>query len=158
MSRAGLQRAIMALDDRVTCTGTVVLGERLSIMLPDGDVAAADDELLVEWLMAHGEPAPFGDVVLRETRLDTAVRAAVRLRARGDVLVGGFDPASILPEIEAALSPRTRLVARLTDVIVYPVGGHFRAPQGHPALTGSARYARRRAAGVTPRRRVPGRR
>jgi hypothetical protein len=118
-----LQRAIAALDDVVSCTGTLRIDERLSIMLPDGDVGALDDPRFVDWLVEHGEPAPFGHE--RETKLDAAVRHAIRLRARGAALVRGFDPASLLPEIEAALSPRTQLAAELTDVIVYPVGGHF---------------------------------
>lgn len=125
MSLEGLQRAVMALDDQVSCTGTVVLHERLSIMLPDGDVAAADDPRFVEWLLDHGEPASYGDLAQRETKVDPAVRHATRLRARGATLVGGFDPACLLAEIEAVLSPRTQLFARLTDVVVYPVGGHF---------------------------------
>jgi len=118
-----LQRAVAALDDVVSCTGTVRLDERLSIMLPDGDVGAIDDPRFVDWLVEHGEPAPFGHG--RETVLDPAMRRAIRLRARGAAMVAGFDPASILPEIEAALSTRTQLAAELTDVIVYPIGGHF---------------------------------
>ena len=92
-------------------------------MLPDGDVGAVDDPQFVAWLVEHGEAAPFGHA--HETKLDPNVRHAIRLAARGAGLVGGFDPDGVLPEIEAALSPRTRLAATLTDVVVYPVGGHF---------------------------------
>ena len=123
MALDDLQRAIAALDDVVSCTGTVRIGNRLSIMLPDGEIGAVDDARFVDWLVEHGEPAPFGHE--RETKLDPAVRQAIRLRARGAALVQGFDPSNLLPEIEAALSPRTRLAVELTDVIVYPVGGHF---------------------------------
>jgi hypothetical protein len=118
-----LQRAVAALDDVVSCTGTLRIDERLSVMLPDGDVGAVNDPRFVDWLVARGEPAPFGHE--RETKLDARMRDAIRLRARGAALVRGFDAASLLPQIEAALSPRTQLAAELTDVIVYPVGGHF---------------------------------
>lgn len=140
MSLEGLQRAVMALDDQVSCTGTTVLEERLSIMLPDGDVAAIDDPLFVEWLIEHGEPAPFGDLAARETKVDPSVRSATRLRARGAARIGGFDPGHLLPAIEAELSPRTRLIAQLTDVIAYPVGGHFTLHKDtphSPALIGT---------------------
>lgn len=135
-----MQRAVMELDDEVSCAGTVVLDERLSIMLANGDVAALDDPRFVDWLIEHGEPAPFGDLADGETKLDPSVRRATRLRGRGAARIGGFDPASLLPEIEAALSPRTRLIARLTDVIVYPVGGHFtlhKDTPGSPDLLGT---------------------
>ncbi len=99
------------------------LDERLAVMLPDGDVAAIDDPHFVDWLVEHGEPAPFGQ--RGETKLDPQVRAATRLKARGEALISGFDPANILDEIEQVLSPRMHLVATLTDVLVYPRGGHF---------------------------------
>ncbi|MEO8550187.1 MAG: 2OG-Fe(II) oxygenase [Kofleriaceae bacterium] len=132
MSLEGLQREIALLDENVACTGTYVIAERLSIMLPDGDVAAVDDPLFVRWLIEHGEAAPFGYMVDRTTRHDPAVRQAIRVVARGETRVGGFDPASVLPAIEQALSPEGSLVAQLTDVIVYPVGGHFALHQDTP--------------------------
>lgn len=92
-------------------------------MLPDGDLAAVDDPGFVSWLVEHGEPAPFGHA--GTTKLDPSVRQATRLVARGGAHVGGFDPADVLGAIEAALSPRAHLTATLTDVLVYPVGGHF---------------------------------
>lgn len=132
MSLEGLQRAIASLDDHVTCTGTIAIAERLSIMLPDGDVAAVDDPLFVDWLIEHGEVAPFGDLTDRTTKIDPAVRQAIRLVARGETRIGGFDPESILPEISRVLSPHAELVAQLTDVIVYPTGGHFALHQDTP--------------------------
>jgi hypothetical protein len=123
MSLDGLRRALEALDEPTSCEGAVRLAERLAIMLPDGDMAAADDPGFVGWLVEHAEPAPFGHA--GETKLDPAVRHAMRLVARGDARVSGFDPADVLGEIERALSPRTHLVATLTDVLVYPAGGHF---------------------------------
>jgi hypothetical protein len=53
------------------------------------------------------------------------VRNARRLEARGNVTIAGFDPALVMPEIEAALSPRFHLDAELVDVILYPTGGRF---------------------------------
>src|SRR5688500_5877039 len=107
-----LRRALDQLDEPTLHEGTARLDERLAIMLPDGDVAAADDPHFVEWLLEHGEPAPFG--LGSRTRLDPRVRNAIRLVARGDARVSGFDPAHILDEIEQVLSPRMRLAATLT--------------------------------------------
>ena len=123
MSIDDLRSALLALDEPAFCEGSVQLSERLAIVLPDGDLATADWPRFVEWLVEHGEPAPFGQD--GETRLDPAVRSAIRLAARGAARVGGFDPACVLGAIEDALSPRTHLVATLTDVLVYPPGGHF---------------------------------
>lgn len=116
----GLRRALESLDEPSSCEGTFRITERLAIMLPDGDLAAADDAAFVDWLVEHGELAPFGHA--RETKIDPAVRLASRV---GGLQVGGFDPADVLGEIEAALSPRMHLVATLTDLLVYPTGGHF---------------------------------
>lgn len=118
-----LRQALDDLDEPSLHEGTVQLSERLAIMLPDGDVGAVDDPQFVDWLVAHGEAAPFG--FHQETRLDARVRDATRLTARGEVLVTGFDPAAILGEIEQVLSPREHLAANLIDVIAYPAGGHF---------------------------------
>jgi hypothetical protein len=123
MSVEGLRRAIAALDEQSSCTGSCRLTDRLAIMLPDGDVGAVDDPGFVDWLVEHGERGPFG--FAGYTLLDPRVRRVVRLIARGAAQISGFDPADILDEIEAALSPRARLVATLIDVLVYPPGGHF---------------------------------
>src|SRR5688572_33390669 len=123
MSIDELRRVLASLDEPTYCEGTVRVAERLAIMLPDGDVAAVDDPGFVEWLVEHGEMAPFGHG--GETKVDPAVRLATRLVARGAAEVTGFDPADILGEVEQVLSPRTHLVAKLTDVLVYDVGGHF---------------------------------
>ncbi|HEX7704716.1 MAG TPA: hypothetical protein VF403_28440, partial [Kofleriaceae bacterium] len=88
MSLDDLKRSLQALDEPTFCEGTVQLTERLAIMLPDGDLAAPDDPTFVDWLVEHGEPAPFGQA--SETKLDPAVRYATRLVARGAARIGGF--------------------------------------------------------------------
>jgi len=123
MSLERLRQALDAFDEPACCEGSHRLAERLAIVLPDGDIGVADEPTFVPWLHAHAEAAPYGHG--GETKLDGAVRNALRLRARGAVQVAGFDPSAVLGEIEAALSPRSHLVATLTDVIVYPIGGHF---------------------------------
>ncbi|MBA2542148.1 MAG: 2OG-Fe(II) oxygenase [Deltaproteobacteria bacterium] len=123
MSLPALKRALDALDEVACCEGVFAATERVAIMLPDGDVGAADDPRFVDWLLAHSELAPFGDG--GETKLDPAVRNAQRLVARDRATVNGFDPALVLPEIEDALSPRYHLEATLTDVLVYPTDGRF---------------------------------
>ncbi len=123
MSRDGLLRAMATLDEHVSVAGTTATDAPLVLALPDGNERAVDDPGFVSWLLSRGEAAPFG--VGDETRLDPTVRSAVRLSARGSVAVRGFDPASLLPEIEATLSPREHLSARLTDVVLYSIGGHF---------------------------------
>lgn len=109
------------------------VGERIALMLPDGDLAAVDDETFVAWLQAHGEPAPFG--LGNQTRVDPKVRSATRLCARGEVQVHGFEAERLLPQIEAALSPHTRLTAELTDVLAYLPGGHFARHKDTPVTS-----------------------
>jgi len=123
MSRDGLLHALAELDEHVSVAGTITIDEPLVLTLPDGSEQSVEDPGFVDWLLSHGEAAPFG--VGHETRLDPTVRSAVRLAARGAVAVRGFDPASLLPRIEASLSPRAHLSAKLTDVVVYTPGGHF---------------------------------
>ncbi len=123
MSVERLRQALDAFDEPACCEGNYRLTERVAIVLPDGDLGVVDEPGFVPWLAAHAEPAPYGHG--GETRTDSAVRNAMRLVARGAAQVAGFDPARVLDEIEATLSPRAHLVATLTDVIVYPVGGHF---------------------------------
>jgi len=118
-----LRRALEALDEPSSCEGTLALAERLAIMLPDGDLGALDDPRFVDWIVEHGEPAPYGQG--GETLRDSDVRHAIRLAARGAARVSGFDVHEVLDEIEASLSPRTHLAATLLDVLVYPPGGHF---------------------------------
>ena len=123
MSIDALKKALEALPDPSFVAGTAKLQERFAIALPDGDVGALDDKMFVEWLLEHSEDAPFGHG--GETKRDKKVRNAKRLVARGTADIAGFDPALVLGEIEAALSPRFHLDAKLEDVIVYPVGGQF---------------------------------
>jgi hypothetical protein len=133
MSLESLKLALDALDEPSSCEGVVRLHDSLAIILPDGDLVAADDPIFVDWLLAHGEPAPFGHD--RETKLDPAVRDAARLVTRGDTRISGFEPAQLLGEIEAVLSPRTHLAASSTDVLVYPTGGHFAKHKDTPHST-----------------------
>lgn len=123
MSLDAFRKALDDLTETAYCEGSCRLTERLAIALPDGDVGAVDDATFVDWLLAHSEPAPFGQG--GETKVDAKVRNAQRLIARGAASVSGFEPAQILGEIEAALSPREHLDATLTDVLVYRKGGHF---------------------------------
>jgi hypothetical protein len=123
MSHDALRKALDQLPDPGFVAGTTTLSEQFAIALPDGDVGALDDKMFVAWLTAHSEDAPFGDG--GKTKRDKTVRNAKRLVARGKADVVGFDPASVLDAIEAALSPRCHLDARLEDVLVYPKGGQF---------------------------------
>jgi hypothetical protein len=123
MSHDALKKVLEQLPDPGFIAGTTKLSEQFAIALPDGDVGALDDKMFVAWLTAHSEDAPFGDGAT--TKRDKTVRNAKRLVARGKADVVGFDPASVLDAIEAALSPRCHLDARLEDVIVYPKGGKF---------------------------------
>lgn len=133
MTLPALKEALDRIAEPSNCSGTYRLVERLALALPDGDVGAADDPKFIDWLLAHAEPAPFGSA--KETKLDRSVRDAQRLVARGEVAVAGFDPAAVMDEIEAALSPRTHLQATLADVIVYPAGGKFLRHKDTPRST-----------------------
>jgi hypothetical protein len=130
MSLPAVKDALDKLDEKSFVEGTTRITERLAIMLPDGDVGAVEDPAFVDWLLEHAEVAPFGHA--KKTKVDPKVRHAHRVTARGKAMVTGFDPATILDEIEAALSPRTHLVAKLTDVIVYPEGGKFERHKDTP--------------------------
>jgi hypothetical protein len=123
MSLEQLRSALDTLEEASCCSGKVKLSERVALALPDGDVAAVDDANFVDWLLEHAEPAPYGHG--KETKLDPKVRSAQRLVARDKVAVHGFDPATILDEIAAVLSPTRVLSAQLTDVIVYKKGDKF---------------------------------
>ena len=118
-----LKAVLDGIHEAACCSGVCKVEERVAIALPDGDVSAADDAGFVEWLLAHAEPAPYGEG--GETKLDKQVRHAQRLVARGKAEVHGFDPASLLDTIASTLSPGAALAAELTDVIVYPKGGKF---------------------------------
>ena len=130
MTLDALRAILDGLEEESCCSGTCKPAERVALALPDGDVGAVDDPGFVEWLLAHSEPAPFGDGTT--TRVDPKVRAAHRLKARERVAVHGFDPAAILDEIEAVLSPGAHLDARLTDVVVYKKGGKFERHKDTP--------------------------
>lgn len=123
MSVEDLKAALDALDEPTSCEGTLRLDEPLALMLPDGDVGALGDPRFVDWLLAHSELAPFGDGFT--TRVDPGVRNVQRVTGREAIAVAGFDPAAVLPEIEARLSSTVHLSARLTDVLVYTAGGKF---------------------------------
>ena len=123
MTLASLKTTLEALDEKSCSSGTYRVPERLALALPDGDVGAVDDPGFVDWLLAHAETAPFGQG--GKTKIDKTVRHAHRVKGRDKIDVAGFEPAAILDEIEAALSPRWHLAAKLTDVLVYPEGGKF---------------------------------
>lgn len=123
MSIEELRAALDELDERTSCEGTHRLDEPLALMLPDGDVGALGDPRFVDWLLAHSELAPFGDGFT--TRVDAGVRNVQRVTGRGEIGVTGFDPRTILAEIEVALCSRDQLSATLTDVLVYNPGGRF---------------------------------
>ncbi|MBA2542545.1 MAG: 2OG-Fe(II) oxygenase, partial [Deltaproteobacteria bacterium] len=132
MSVAELRSALDTLEEESCCSGQVRLTERLALALPDGDVGAIGDPKFVDWLLEHSEPAPYGHGT--ETKLDPKVRSAQRLKARDKVAVHGFDPAAILDDIAAALSPTRTLSAQLTDVIVYKKGDKFTRHKDTPRV------------------------
>jgi hypothetical protein len=123
MAFDALKQALEALDEPASCTGAVRLAEPVVIQLPEGELGPTTDPAFLDWLVSHAEPAPFG--YANQTRHDPTVRRALRLVARGEARINGFDPALVIPEIERTLSPQTRLAATLTDVLVYPPYGHF---------------------------------
>jgi hypothetical protein len=123
MNLDDLRAALDALDEPTHCEGTFPVDESLAITLPDGATKTVGDPAFVDWLIAYGEPAPFGKGGV--TEIDREVRDAIRLTVRGQACVRGFDPEGILYEIESALSPREHLQANLSDVLVYRPGGHF---------------------------------
>jgi hypothetical protein len=123
VSVAELRGALDTLVEVSCCSGKARVREAIALSLPDGDVGTIDDAIFVDWLDQHAEPAPYGQGTV--TKIDPKVRSAKRLTARGDVKVHGFDPAAILPEIEAVMSPTLKLSAQLTDVIIYKKGDKF---------------------------------
>jgi hypothetical protein len=125
-----VKAALDVLDEPSACEGIARLRAPLAIVLPDGDLGAVDDPIFVDWLLAHGEPAPFGHG--GETKLDPVVRHGTRLAARGNARVVGFTPEELFGDIEEVLSPRTHLAATLTDVLVYATGGHFATHKDTP--------------------------
>ena len=130
MSIEALGAILDSLNERSSCTGKARVDERIAIALPNGDVGAVDDSTFVDWLLEHAELAPYGDGTA--TKVDKTVRNAQRLVARDKAEIHGFDPATILGEIEAVLSPGAHLEAKLTDVIVYPKGGKFERHKDTP--------------------------
>ena len=122
--------ALETISEPTWCAGEIPLSERLAIVLPDGDLKAVDEPGFVTWLREHAELAPFGHG--SATIIDATVRNAYRLIDRGRVRVDGFDPGSVLPSIEAAMSPSMHLEAHLLDVLLYPVDGRFGRHQDTP--------------------------
>jgi hypothetical protein len=123
VSIAELRSALDTLVEASCCSGNARVREVIALSLPDGDVGTVDDAIFIDWLDQHAEPAPYGQGTV--TKTDPKVRSARRLTARGEVNVHGFDPATILPEIEAVMSPTRKLSAQLTDVIIYKKGDKF---------------------------------
>ncbi|MDI1442439.1 2OG-Fe(II) oxygenase [Polyangium sp. 6x1] len=132
-----LAAALDAVTEPLLVSGSWTLPAPVSLRIPGGPVVSVgrtEDEhrAFVDALLAHAEPAPFGDGA--KTRVDPEVRNGLRLIARGQVEVGGFDPrdGGLLDAIERALSPGEQLAATLTDVLVYPPGGRFAAHRDTP--------------------------
>lgn len=121
-----------ALLDPLVVRGTLP-ARAITARLPTGE-ALALDAANVEPLLPHCEPAPFGRG--GETKVDRAVRDALRLKARDAVELAGLDVKPLLAAIEAAISPAERLRAKLTDVIVTPPGGHFALHKDTPKEAG----------------------
>jgi hypothetical protein len=130
--------ALDRLDDPL-----VVLGEApgtLAIVLPHGEPGSrsplvdgercASGSGFVSWIKERAEPAPFGDG--QTTRLDTTVRAALRLKARSNARVEGLPLESILEAVERGLYSDEHLEARLTDVLLYEAGGFFKPHKDTP--------------------------
>lgn len=133
MSVEELRNALDTLEEASCCSGTVKLGERLALALPDGDVGALGDARFVDWMLEHAEPAPYGHGT--ETKLDPKVRSAQRMKARDKIVVHGFDPSAILDDIAGVLSPTRALSAQLTDVIVYGKGDKFTRHKDTPRVS-----------------------
>src|SRR4051812_3640042 len=138
---SALETALDAMPEPLVVVGTIEAPTSIALAIPEAPVATLGDaRAFVETLLANAEPAPFGDGT--RTRVDRAVRDALRLRARASVEVIGFDPekAGVLEAVERALSPREKLRATLTDVLVYPPGGKFErhvdTPRG-PEMVGT---------------------
>jgi hypothetical protein len=124
-----IERALQ-FDEPIFCEGTAKL-EALALTFADGEkISLTKPADFVKELLARSEPAPFGDGT--RTKTDPNVRAAARATDRERVRVAGFDPTSVLEEIEKALSPRWHLEAKLTDVLVYGEGGHFASHRDTP--------------------------
>ena len=118
-----LKEALEAIDTPAWCEG-VASAKHVVLDAPDGGkCSAADPRAFVDWLVEHSEPAPFGHQ--NQTRLDTKVRATLRLRSRGRTKVDGIELDRIVERIEEAFATPERLKATLLDVLTYPVGGKF---------------------------------
>lgn len=135
-SLAELQAAVEALDAEFVCGGTWRGRQPLALVLPSGERIAMEKrggpQRFVDALLKHSEPAPFGDG--RRNRTDPDVRRAMRVLGRDAIVVEGFDPVTsgVLAIVERELSPYGSLTASLTDVVIYPEGGHFVAHKDTP--------------------------
>src|SRR3569623_215571 len=118
-----LKEALEAIDTPAWCEG-VASAKHVVLDAPDGGkCSAAAPRAFVDWLVEHSEPAPFGHQ--NQNRLDTKVRATLRLRSRGRTKVDGIELDRIVERIEEAFATPERLKATLLDVLTYPVGGKF---------------------------------
>jgi hypothetical protein len=119
-----LAEALDSIPDAFACGGEWTPSGPVALDVPDRGTIPIGPDAGAQ-LAELCEPADFGDG--DSTRRDPAVRDALRLPARGAVVVRGFDPRGmgILDQVERALSPREKLRATLLDVHVYPKGGHF---------------------------------
>lgn len=122
-------RALDAFDEPLAVDGAVAAGD-VRIVLPSGERSPELGPHLVSWLLKRAEEAPFGDG--DRTRIDPEVRHAYRLIDRGEARIEGIDLAPILERIEGVLSPDEHLRAELTDVLIYPMAGHFQRHRDTP--------------------------
>lgn len=131
-----LTSALEALDAAFVCSGTWRGREPLALVLPSGERLVlgkkGEQQQFVRSLLDRSEPAPFGD--RKGTRTDPRVRHALRVFGRDKIVVEGFDPrtSGVLDIVERELSPYGALSASLTDVVIYPEGGHFAVHKDTP--------------------------
>jgi hypothetical protein len=122
-SLARLVETLDGMSGPAWVQGTVKLAGPLELRAKRDSATTANIEYFRDWLVARSELAPYGD---REgTKLDVQVRSTLRLKSRGDTVVTGLPIESICAEIANAFSTEREVVAKLHDVLVYPVGGKF---------------------------------
>src|SRR5450432_196989 len=122
-SLARLVETLDGMSGPAWVQGTVKLAAPLELRVKRDSATTANIEYFRDWLITRSELAPYGD---REgTKLDVNVRSTLRLKTRGKTEVTGLPVDSICAEIADAFSTEREVVAKLHDVLVYPVGGKF---------------------------------
>jgi hypothetical protein len=137
-SLARLVETLDGMSGPAWAQGTVKLAAPLELRVKRDSATTANIEHFRDWLVARSELAPYGD---REgTKLDVQVRSTLRLKSRGKTVVTGLPVDSICAEIANAFATEREVVAKLHDVLVYPVGGKFdrhKDTPGEPDQLGS---------------------